>query len=301
LMFDPGNPYFKQVQLLVSIIPFVARQTIFGLKGGTAINLFIRDLPRLSVDIDLVYLPSNERAEALREIHSGLERIANDITSSGIASVTQNFESAKLQISNGKAQVKVEVSLMMREILLPVNQMTISNTIQQHIGSAEIQLLDFYEIFAGKLCAALDRQHPRDLFDVKMLLENEGITPELMDVFVIYLICSSRPISELLDPRIKDIKDIFSNHFEGMTTESVSCEGLEYARSLMISQLKENLTETQKQFLFTFKKGDVKWSDSAFPKAEHLPAIRYKVYNLNRMSKQKKRVAIDKLDNVLWD
>ena len=58
---DPNSPYFKQVQLLVSVLPVVAKQECFALKGGTAINLFVRELPRLSVDIDLVYLPNRER------------------------------------------------------------------------------------------------------------------------------------------------------------------------------------------------------------------------------------------------
>ena len=49
--------YRNQAQLLVDVLPYVAQQEVFALKGGTAINLFHRDLPRLSVDIDLTYLP----------------------------------------------------------------------------------------------------------------------------------------------------------------------------------------------------------------------------------------------------
>jgi len=53
--------YLKQAELLLRIIPFIDRESVFALKGGTAINFFIRDLPRISVDIDLVYLPVDER------------------------------------------------------------------------------------------------------------------------------------------------------------------------------------------------------------------------------------------------
>ena len=189
-MFDPSNPYFKQVKLLVSIMPFVQRQSNFALKGGTAINLFIRNLPRLSVDIDLVYLPVNDRTTALAEIESGLRSLTTDIETSGIANISPYYSSGKLMISNREAQVKVEASQMLRGHLLPTEEKSVCSAIQEHVGSVELQLLNNNEIFAGKLCAALDRQHPRDLFDVKFLLENEGINSELIDVFIIYLLSS---------------------------------------------------------------------------------------------------------------
>jgi hypothetical protein len=68
--------YFRQVQLLVRIIPLIASESCFALKGGTAINLFVRDIPRLSVDIDLVYLPMDERETALQNIRAALTTYA---------------------------------------------------------------------------------------------------------------------------------------------------------------------------------------------------------------------------------
>jgi hypothetical protein len=58
--------FFRQAELLLRIIPLIDREASFALKGGTAINFFVRDLPRISVDIDLVYLPIGERDESLR-------------------------------------------------------------------------------------------------------------------------------------------------------------------------------------------------------------------------------------------
>jgi hypothetical protein len=58
---DNDNIYRQQVQLLVRTLPFVAQQPVFALKGGTAINLFLQDMPRLSVDIDIAYLPVEDR------------------------------------------------------------------------------------------------------------------------------------------------------------------------------------------------------------------------------------------------
>jgi hypothetical protein len=68
-----------QVALLIRVLPHVATETCFALKGGTAINLFVRDLPRLSVDIDLVYLPIENRETSLIGIRSALSRIAQKV------------------------------------------------------------------------------------------------------------------------------------------------------------------------------------------------------------------------------
>lgn len=74
--------YRKQVELLIRCLPEVQKQNCFALKGGTAINLFIRDMPRLSVDIDLVYIPIEPRAETLTNIEDALNKMANDIEKS---------------------------------------------------------------------------------------------------------------------------------------------------------------------------------------------------------------------------
>ena len=71
--------YKAQVALLVRLFPCVASEEVFALKGGTAISLFYRDLPRLSVDIDLTYLPIKERAESLAEINEAMDRIVYSV------------------------------------------------------------------------------------------------------------------------------------------------------------------------------------------------------------------------------
>jgi len=72
-LLTPDNPYYQQVVLLLDVLPIVGQETCFALKGGTAINLFVRNLPRLSVDIDLTYLPVQDRTTSLREVGSALE------------------------------------------------------------------------------------------------------------------------------------------------------------------------------------------------------------------------------------
>ncbi len=71
--------YRRQVELLIRCLPAVEKQTCFALKGGTAINLFVRNMPRLSVDIDLVYLPIEPRDQTLLNIENALNNITRDI------------------------------------------------------------------------------------------------------------------------------------------------------------------------------------------------------------------------------
>lgn len=82
--------YEKQVALLVKCIPFISEIDCFALKGGTAINLFYRNLPRLSVDIDLAYIHLNNRNEAIKEINDSLKLISSRMKSNGILSQIQN-------------------------------------------------------------------------------------------------------------------------------------------------------------------------------------------------------------------
>ena len=71
--------YRRQAALLVRTIPLVDEERCFALKGGTAINLFVRDMPRLSVDIDLTYLPIADRTTSLMEIDAAMRRIAQRV------------------------------------------------------------------------------------------------------------------------------------------------------------------------------------------------------------------------------
>ena len=73
----PRDAYRAQVELLIRCLPAVASAPDFAIKGGTAINLFLRNMPRLSVDIDLTYLPISDRDTALAGIRSQLARIAD--------------------------------------------------------------------------------------------------------------------------------------------------------------------------------------------------------------------------------
>ena len=72
--------YVNQVRLLLGVLPEIAAEEVFALKGGTAINLFYRDMPRLSVDVDLTHLPTVDQDTALKDMDRRLDRITKATT-----------------------------------------------------------------------------------------------------------------------------------------------------------------------------------------------------------------------------
>ncbi len=297
--------FFEQVRLLVSVLPIVAKEQCFALKGGTAINLFFRDMPRLSVDIDLAYLPIQNREESLENIDLALksidERIQNVI--SGIQ-VTQSFlqgtdKCIRLTLRRGNIQIKIEVTPVLRGSVHTAIEMRFSPAAADAFGFVKMQLLSFEDLYGGKLCAALDRQHPRDLFDVLLLLEKEGIGTKLKNTFLVYLLSHNRPIAEILNPRLKDIEELYEKEFKGMTRNEVTVKQLIETRKKMIDTIYSLLDEKDLEFLRSFKAGKPAWDLFAFPEAAKLPAIRWKLHNILKMSKKKQKMAQEKLENVL--
>ena len=187
--------FYRQANLVLDILPLIAKLDSFALKGGTAINYFIRNLPRLSVDIDLTYLPIEDRRTTLNSIHEILDALSNDIINTfspvnidpKLNKVTQKIE--RLVIERSGITIKIEPNLIIRGCVYAPSEMTLvpaaSNFFEK---SVRVQTLSLEDLYGGKICAALDRQHPRDLFDIKMLLDNEGITDKIRTAFIVYLI-----------------------------------------------------------------------------------------------------------------
>ena len=302
---DPSNPYFKQVELLVRILPFVAGHECFALKGGTALNLFVRDMPRLSVDIDLTYVRVNDREDAMAEIDSALRVLTEQLTQAmpGLrttgSTLTRTNYLYKLVAQIGQTQVKIEISPVMRGVLNEPVVMETAQNVQAVFGYAQVPVVSFDDLYAGKLSAAFDRQHPRDLFDIAVLLRHEGLSRDLLDTFLVYLLCSNRPVAEMLSPNEPRLAQSFFDEFMGMTNEPITIEQLERARLQMVKQVNENLTATQKQFLLSFKQGEPDWGLLNRAGVERLPAIQWKLHNIRKMPKQKHKAALKKLENVL--
>lgn len=234
--------YRRQARLLVLVLPSVADETCFALKGGTAINLFVRDLPRLSVDIDLTYLPVAGRDESLRDIDAALRRIADGIgrriRGVRVQPAVLRGEHAvnKLFVRDGRVQVKIEVTPVLRGCVYEPEEREVSPAVERQFGYAAIKVVSFADLFAGKLVAALDRQHPRDLFDVRGLLAREGLDDRLRTAFIVYLISHNRPLAELLAPARRDIAEEFRRGFAGMTEVPVALDDLVRSREHLIAE-----------------------------------------------------------------
>jgi hypothetical protein len=202
-------------------------------------------------------------------------------------------------ISREGVTIKVEVTPVLRGSVHPAKEKEISAKAEKEFGYVRMQLLSFEDLYGGKLCAALDRQHPRDLFDIHYLLKNEGITETIKNTFLVYLISHNRPMAELLDPRPQDISALYKSEFEGMTYEDVSLEELYKTRDIVIDTIQKGLNENDRKFLLSLKEGIPNWKLFPFPKASSLPAVKWKLHNLDRMTEEKKKEALDKLEKVL--
>lgn len=304
-MLKPSNPYFQQVELLLALMPLVGRERCFALKGGSALNLFVRDLPRLSVDLDLTFVPIKNRAQSLAEIDAALARIASAINRAMPDAAVQRSagkpgEQTKLLVKRGGVGVKVEASPVLRGTIGPIEVRGVCPTVEHHFGYVEMPLLHTHDLYAGKLCAALDRQHPRDLFDVKLLLDNEGISDDLLQVFVVYLISGKRPLAEILAPQFQPLETVLETQFAGMTLKPVSVEELEEARRSLVGLVRERLTENQRRFLISFKRGSPDWSLLPFQDIEQLPAVQWKLINIGRMTRAIHTAAVEKLERILF-
>lgn len=285
-----ADRYRAQVQLLVDTLPLVAREEEFALKGGTAINLFYRDLPRLSVDIDLTYLPIRDRGESLAAIDAAFDRLVGSIGKEVAGANAQRIkggdsQDTRLMVTRGGATIKIETSPVTRGILHPPRTMMVMPRVEDAFGFAEMPVVSFEDLFAGKLHATVDRQHPRDLFDVHILYQNEGLTDPLFRAFLAYIACSGRPPHELLRPTPKELGAIFAEHFDGMelSESPVTLATLEETRTRLFGDIATRLDDAAKRFILSLHDGEPDFDAIGLPQAAILPAIRWKLLNLDKL------------------
>ena len=292
-MISPA--YRAQVDLLLRVLPYVATEESFALKGGTAINLFVRDLPRFSIDIDLTYLPFSPRDEALRDISAALHRIQGKLekTISGLTATvaTQSGgQEAKLICGLRDATIKVEVNTAMRGQLWPTRKLQITQAAQDEFNkSAVANIVSDGELYGGKVCAALDRQHPRDLFDIHQLLANEGITDSTRLGFLASLVSHSRPIHEVIRPKFQDQRRLFETHFTGMTVVPFTYDDFETTRQQLVETIHARLIENDRTFLLSFKNAEPDWDLIPLEMLRSMPAVQWKLANIQQL-KHKNRV-----------
>ena len=284
-----NQTYLDTARLLTQVAPLVFVDDTFALKGGTAINLFVRDMPRLSVDLDLVFSDHTlPRDEALARINEAARQAAERLKKQGFQThaPTAAAGETKLFVQRGSIQVKVEVNCVMRGSVQPVRRASFTPAARDVLMTdMDIPVVSLEDVYGGKLVAALDRQHPRDLFDVMQLFTHEGITPGIRRAFVAYLSSSNRPIHEVLFPLLRDIRRDYEHNIQGMTAEPVPLEALLTARERMVREVQQGLDDNERRFLLSLAAGTPKWSLLGIAHLEHLPGIRWKLHNLAQLQK----------------
>jgi predicted nucleotidyltransferase component of viral defense system len=295
-----NQTYLDTARLLTQVAPLVFVDDTFALKGGTAINLFVRDMPRLSVDLDLVFpdhtLP---RDEALARINEAIRQAAERLQKRGFQThVPEAAErETKLFVRRGSIQIKIEVNFVMRGTVQPVRRASLAPAARDVLmADLEIPVVSLEDVYGGKLVAALDRQHPRDLFDVMQLFANEGITPGIRRAFVVYLACSNRPIHELLFPPLRDVRHDYEHNFQGMTADPVALDALLAARERMVREIQLGLDDNERRFLLSLAAGTPEWPLLGVAHLERLPAIRWKLLNLAQLQKTDAKKFTEQID-----
>lgn len=298
--------FFPQAELLLRSLPHVAAERCFALKGGTAINFFVRDMPRLSVDIDLVYLPIQPRETSLREIGEALQRIARGIQRT-LANIeihevrTQDSDHViRLIVRQQGAQIKIEPNLVIRGTVFPGDTRDLVAAAEELFELAvSTTVVSIADLYAGKICAALDRQHPRDLFDVNLLLDDGPISDEVRRAFVVYLASHRRPMSELLDPILKDVRLLFEEELVGLIHEPVGYDQLVDTRQQLVDTMRSGLTSNEREFLISVQSGTPQWELLELAGLDKLPALQWKIVNVRKMDEHKLAEAVRKLRDML--
>jgi predicted nucleotidyltransferase component of viral defense system len=299
--------YRRQAGLLIRTLPFVAAEKCFALKGGTAINLFIRDMPRLSVDIDLTYVPIEPRETSLLAVEAALQRIAHQVRAKMKEArvhegrLQPEGKVTKLIMRAHDIQTTIEVTPVIRGCVYEPKIRAVSAAVEEAFGFAEMSVVSFADLYAGKIVAALDRQHPRDLFDVRDLLAHEGIDELLRRAFIVYLLSHTRPMAEVLAARRKNISQDYARAFDGMTEEPVALEELEQAREALIESIVGKMPDAHRKFLISFERGKPDWGLLGLPEAANLPAVKWRQQKLDELSGEKRAALVVQLEKVLSD
>ena len=278
--------YAAKVELLLRLMPIVMKEGVFAVHGGTAINLFLKDLPRYSVDIDLTYIPLAGRKESLEDINLHLKSISEKAKKAfkGMH-IVPNYTTCKLLCEYRGKQVKVEVNQTKRGLVggdaIPT---PLSEKAQEEFGLyCEANIVSLSQLYGGKIAAALSRQHPRDLFDVRYM---DVPLADCREGLIFCLLGSDRPIYESFAPRLIDQREAMDNQFDGMTDIPFTYEEFEETRAKLISDVNNLMTEADKQFLISFERGNPEWDGYEFEYFKDYPSVKWKLVNLAKLAKQ---------------
>lgn len=199
-----------------------------------------------------------------------------------------NSAETKILVRQQSIEIKVEANFILRGVVHPATNRALTTRAQEILqAEIEVPVASIEDVYAGKLVAALDRQHPRDLFDVMQLYEHEGLTPAVRRAFVIYLASHPRPIHEVLAPKLRDISHEYEGAFRGMTATTVELRRLLDVRERLIRDVQQNLDATERRFLISLVNATPEWDLLGVPHVHQLPALRWKFANIEQLKNGK--------------
>lgn len=296
-----NKTYRQQVELLLKIIPTLSDIKNFAVHGGTAINLYVLDFPRYSVDIDVTYTPIKPREESFAEIHKNLSILKEKIKAI-IPDVVVSEKPNKIYCSQKGIMVKVEVSGTKRGLIEPYEVRTLCEKAQNEFETAnKAKIVSLSQLYGGKMTAALDRQHPRDLFDVKLMFDFVTDFAQVKKGFLYCLLGGDRPIVESLSPNRIDQQETMIKQFSGMTDIPFSYSDYEETREKLINFVNSNLTQPDKEFLIAFEAGNELSQFVEYQEYLKFPSVQWKLQNVNKLKEinpNKLKDNIKKLEKI---
>ena len=297
-----NKAYRQQVELLLKIIPTLSGIETFAIHGGTAINLYVLDLPRYSVDIDVTYTPKKPREESFAEIHKNLSIIKEKVKSI-IPNIVVTEKPNKIYCTQKGITVKVEVSGTKRGLVEPYEIKTLCPKAQNEFATSnKAKIVSLSQLYGGKISAALDRQHPRDLFDIKLMFDFVTDFKQVKKGFLYCLLGSDRPIIESLLPNRIDRQEALIKQFSGMTEIPFSYSDYEETRKKLIDFINSNLTQQDKEFLIAFEAGNDLSQYVEYQEYIPFPSVQWKLQNINKLKEinpNKWKNNIKKIEKIL--
>lgn len=295
--------YAQKVELLLRLVPIIMDEGVFAVHGGSAINLFLKNLPRYSVDIDLTYIPLADRAISIADINLHLKSICEKAKRAfkGMH-IVPKLDTCKLLCEYQGRQVKVEVNQTKRGIVGgDVLTLPLSDKAQNEFSLyCEAKIVPLTLLYGGKIAAALSRQHPRDLFDVKYM---DLPLSDCREGLIFCLLGSDRPIHESLVPSLIDQHEAMANQFDGMTDIPFTYDEFEATRSKLIDDVKAIITEADREFLVSFESGQPQWDGYEFEYFKNYPSVQWKFLNLQKLAKQNPQKLNEEADKLrcVWN
>jgi len=275
--------YKQQVALLLKIIPTLSGIDCFAVHGGTAINLYVLDLPRYSVDIDVTYIPVKSREESFVEIHKKLSNIKERIKAA-IPNIIVTEKPNKIYCNQRGILVKVEVSGTKRGLIEPMEIKSLCKKAQAVFETSnKAKIVSFSQLYGGKISAALDRQHPRDLFDIKLMFDKTNNFDDIRKGFFYSILGGDRPIIESLAPNRTDQNEALVRQFSGMTDIPFSYSDFEETREKLIAFINTNLTDEDKEFFIDFEAENPLSKYADYQEFLKFPSVQWKQVNINKL------------------